>query len=126
MSGMDLVEFLRARLDEDEAAARNVDEHGPFTVYPGDGAYLLYDGTDPVVMVSMPSEPLAFHIARHDPARVLAEVAAKRALVEEHGIESSEQEYCKICDTLTWPCGTLRYLAAVYADCEGYDERWRP
>jgi hypothetical protein len=58
----DLVAFLNARLDEDEAAAR-----------AAAGAPWLPDiGTDAV----------AEHIARHDPARVLREIAAKRAIVD--------------------------------------------
>jgi hypothetical protein len=85
----------------------------------------------------------ADHIARHDPARVLAECAAKRAIVEEHqpvdytsmGMESPNA--CHICGIDagmgewewlrdSWPCPTLRALAAVYADHADYRDEWRP
>lgn len=64
------------------------------------------------------------HVARHDPARVLAEVAAKRAILDLHD-QGDKADECAICFAV-WPCGTLRALATVYADRDGYDERWRP
>jgi hypothetical protein len=70
--------------------------------------------------------------------RVLAECAAKRAIIAEHG----EQEVASL-DRATWgqpfivcrvcaigarqvvaPCPTLRALAAVYADHPDYDPAW--
>ena len=64
----DLVAFLRARIDEDEAAARAAEaaEREPWQ--------------DDEWADQHPAE-LA-HYARHDPARVLREVAAKRAILE--------------------------------------------
>ncbi len=71
------------------------------------------------------------HMARHDPARVLADVAAKRAILDAHeeltigccntcteGMHSSEHQ--------SWPCATVRLLALPYADQPGYREEWRP
>jgi hypothetical protein len=64
---MTLTEFLLARIAEDEAAARAV-------------------GWTPrwVMAHDLPDAPpgIVAHIARHDPARVLAECAAKRRIVE--------------------------------------------
>lgn len=59
----------------------------------------------------------ALHIARHDPARVLAECEAKRAIVEEatHPQTSSVEGY-----------NILRILAVAHADHPDYDEEWRP
>ena len=97
----DLVAFLRARLDEDEAAAmaatpgswrydpkkewRNPER--PFTdgqeavfAGPPDGAAITICSTGP--SNDPPSMADARHIARWDPARVLAEVAAKQQLIE--------------------------------------------
>jgi len=64
----------------------------------------------------------AEHIARHDPARVLAECSAKRRIVE-LGV-------CTACATEAQPCDhradTLRLLALPYADHEDYREEWTP
>src|SRR5690606_16638086 len=111
-SSMDIVEFLRARLDEDEAVARECvipAQEGTYVYKPHpELAEWFYDG-DEVEYVQTPemrahkypdrycvtvdSEGLtpsvegdiATHIARHDPARVLREVEAKRRVVDEHG-----------------------------------------
>jgi hypothetical protein len=63
------------------------------------------------------------HIARHDPARVLAEVAAKRQIVELHFLRSSGR-LCNEDDDL-WPCETLRLLARPYVDHPDYRHEWR-
>src|SRR6266576_4463664 len=83
----DLVAFLRARVDEDEAAARlAAREGGTWTQddpvrFPGAisslGGQVVYDE-------GAPDENQAPHIARHDPARVLREVEAKRAILAEY------------------------------------------
>lgn len=62
----------------------------------------------------------AEHIARHDPARVLAECAAKRAIVESLldllvSGGPSHHHYRHM----------LRTLAAVYADHDQYQEAWK-
>lgn len=78
----------------------------------------------------------AAHIVRWDPARVLAEVAAKRAIVEEHGPADDGSGMLFICRTCSrrdlpeWygeyvPCPTSRIVAAPYADHPDYDKSWR-
>ena len=113
------VAFLRARLDEDEAAAK---------------AWLPFGNPD-----SAQRE----HIARHDPARVLREVAAKRAILALHqpytiGLFGSRQApRCEVClsererypefwEGDPWPCATVRVLLAEYSDREDYDPAWMP
>src|SRR5688572_20799212 len=72
---MTLTEFLLARLTEDEAAARAAaGEHG---VYPG-----TWWGQEAGGEPSGVSSEDGAHIARHDPARVLAECEAKRRIVD--------------------------------------------
>lgn len=72
---------------------------------------------------------VATHIARHDPARVLAECEAKRRIVEEHRLDQyGDRIACSPCGF--WPsadggCPTLRLLALPYASHPDYDEAWR-
>lgn len=165
MDGMDdLVQFLRARLDEDEQIAQAA----------ADG---LADGTSaPAWHMEEPCEGQrhwevwgdegagqrlvhgkgrraeSVHIARHDPARVLAEVDAKRQIIGMHNIpavvspkmaalglregESPEDDRrCAGCglDQMDDPitpdvseCPILRALALPYADHPDYRDEWRP
>ena len=126
----DLIAFLTARLDEDEAAAK--------ASWPGPWDYETeVGGFGPVGCVLMPIPqhkgartgltsftPLgtqdadtAAHIARHDPARVLREVAAKRAIIAqwEHSPVGSP--------VLT---NALYQLAAVWSDHPDYRQEWAP
>ena len=124
----DLIAFLNARLDEDEAAAKgaagDVWEYrdtwvwcGPFEVAD------IFGGAD--------MEEIGGHIARHDPARVLREVTAKRAIVtryaavrrafgdREGGLwpDVSRREkshaYATLCD-----------LAGIWSDHPDYQDEW--
>jgi hypothetical protein len=68
-------------------------------------------------------------------ARVLRGVAAKRAIVALHRpVENMRIPRTEFCDCQTyvlyvrglkWPCDTLKYLAAVYADHPDYKQTWR-
>lgn len=119
----DLVAFLNARLDEDEQVAHWIadrDEWGG-------------------IHVEGPTE-VASHINRHDPARVLAEVEAKRAILNEHPpndvpyawvkcsrcVETMSGRYQEDWEPQKYPCQTLRILASVYADHPDYDLSWKP
>jgi len=68
------------------------------------------------------TEDVTAHIARHDPARVLREVAAKRAILAECeprpgiGIVAIELAAQRI----------LRHLAAVWNDHPDYRPEWKP
>src|SRR5689334_2114656 len=90
MSGVDdLIAFLRARLDEDEAGARAAKQDlsglWTFVQTPGGRSKVTDDlgysvsETDDVDSQPWFAQP---HIARWDPARVLAEVEAKRRIVD--------------------------------------------
>ncbi|MCX5587559.1 DUF6221 family protein [Streptomyces erythrochromogenes] len=145
----DFVQFLRARLDEDEQVARAATP-GPWSV--NDKSYAeSIDGPNGVAVVGgsrwggeasvFESTEDALHIAEHNPARVLAEVDAKRRLLDEHpparGWDGKNLDgpVCRTCaETGTdgdlngdpYPCTTLRLLALPYADRPGYREEWRP
>lgn len=78
----DLVAFLRARLDEDERVALDALPLGHWEVR---GRHHVYKANGPPSLPPVASYAIgeAEHIARHDPARVLADVAAKRAIVDQ-------------------------------------------
>lgn len=135
---MDIREFIAARLDEDEAAARAAADLGvgifPDWIYdPGSG---VVANPHRLGVVMDTGTVRGTHIARHDPARVLAEVAAKRAIVAEHanGGELVPGKYfCTECGSgepyeypTQWPCATLRLLATVHADHPDFDPAWKP
>ena len=80
------------------------------------------------------SDADAAHIARHDPARVLREVAAKRAIIAEH-LGTKGYVYtddgtpaCETCGDSTelWPCRTILALAAIYSDHPDHQTDWTP
>jgi hypothetical protein len=92
----DLVEFLTARLDEEQAGAEAArDAHVGLYATEGDAEWRVADGGEGVyteahginVVVDGHGylrDAVAAHIARHDPARVLGEVKAKRAILALH------------------------------------------
>jgi len=149
---MDLVAFLAARLDADEAMAKAATGEGSpwaweHTGY-GTSSWALghvqtEDGTDlhgniipgsgvviDTVCESTTGRPAdGAHIARHDPARVLREVEAKRRILADYEMWRAHAD--------TDPAGTtpakmaagallpvVRHLAAVYSGHPDYDEAW--
>lgn len=142
---MTIVEFLEARIAEDEAAAlpfRNelgetkqwrCDDIGGVVRYVGRMEFGLPD-----LLAKFDTHLEGAHVERWDPARVLAECAAKRAILELHGpvedkgwISGKDHDYlwCGSCGTLDdsptpFPCETLGALAAVYSDHPDYDKDW--
>lgn len=120
----ELIAFLNARLDEDEAAAKAAwrgdgwrHENMPDEVWTGRSA----PGHTPIPIAKAWDQPTAEHIARHDPARVLADVAAKRAVIAAcaHNLEYEDYGY-------TLAERVLRALALPYAEHEDYKPHWRP
>ena len=141
----DLVAFLRARLDEDDRAALDVswddDDSRRWTAYHRkyDDRWVLIDGMDEGVEVhstAADAGAVVRHAARHDPARVLRDVEAKRRVVELHYAELVEVinadgdersgYWCAECDGAPFPCRTLRLLAWAYADHQDYRPEWAP
>lgn len=137
MSGVDeLVAFLRAALDRDEQVAR---EAGPgpwlalttrdFTGGP-DSALDLGGPSGRVVLAGWfdddPIRPTeAEHIARWDPARVLAEVQAKQRILDpwlpEDQRDSVDDEVIHYQLALD---DVIRLLAQPYAGQPGWREEW--
>lgn len=132
MSG--IVGFLRARLDEDEAVARAATEgevnwsHWTFdprrSVVVTPDEFIVAAGVDKDAM----NDPDGEHIARHDPARVLADVAAKRAMIDHvEGCEEQIQGEWGVGPTTedTW-VEVFGPMAAVYSDHPDYQQEWKP
>lgn len=112
---IDLSAFLLARFAEDEAAARAAQPEVWYSYFRN--VMVLGDDKDFVCDVATKGD--ARHIARHDPARVLAECEAKRRIVERH----------LACDDTGLgddPCDDLRVLAAIYGAHPDYRAGWAP
>lgn len=146
---MTIVEFLEARLDEDEEVARDAagwDSSGSIRdegLWHRDGVNSVIDSARRRVVHgdgSAPDDSKATHIVRHDPARVLREVAAKRAIIEPHErntyykFDDDSTGSCAECSSycnedgcrnlVSWPCDPLRALASAYADHPDYQQEW--
>lgn len=141
---MELIDFLHARLDEDEQVARAAAEMNPapwHVRYEGwvegsaenkdnpmaDTGLWDCEGAGSLCMATS----TAVHVARHDPARVLAEVEAKRRIVElhAHDHECSTFNHNGDIDSCTWvtgDCSTLHLLAQVYDQHPDYQPEWKP
>ena len=123
-----LTDFLLARIDEDEAVARgayrdSVDDDGVCHEDWTDATTAVMWGDLPAIS-GLEADYLSNHIARHDPARVLAECEAKRRIVEALiDMEPVEEERKEQVVTLRWAC---EMLAHPYADHPDYNPDWRP
>lgn len=140
-----IVEFLTARLNEAEAvavaASTATDDEawqvngGGYGVYAGfPNASVAVDGFGHM------NDDVARHIARHDPTHVLADIAAKRRILDEHWPEqvaSLDKEtrgqaftVCACCRRgerqIVYPCPTVKNLAALADRHPEYNESWRP
>ncbi|MGC5531586.1 DUF6221 family protein [Streptomyces sp. SR-10] len=114
----DLAKFLRDRFNEDEQAARRAGDS--FRQIGETGVIVATEGDRAEECASANWAGIAEHIVRHDPARILAEVNAKRATfhrINEHinmtGLDEIHGDL-------------LRLLALPYADHPDYKDDWRP
>lgn len=151
---MELSEFLIARLSEDKAVARAATEaeSGDWhtTVEEtGDGENAYYAVADDDHMAEdyayfadfSPRGPSsganrATHIARWDPARVLAECESKRRIVElyrdaEQAVATYDHAHPTDAYWQEWGnrhalALAVEFLALPYADHPDFDESWRP
>ncbi|NUS14554.1 MAG: hypothetical protein HOY69_24670 [Streptomyces sp.] len=128
----DLVAFLNARLNEDEAAAAGTLDPAANTgrfrgkrvvrwkVTSNGSGIIDVDGGTLRAKDVFPAE--AEHIVRHDPARVLAEVDAKRRILAEcEGVEYQDSRgMASMADNI------LRLLALPYAEHPDYRPEWAP
>lgn len=124
---MDITEFLRARLDDDEAYAlmafADHNEAGPEWSEPWNGG-VLTGGRGGEVVDTFDSG-LSSHMARHDPARVLREVAAKRRLVDQWADRYDDNPHATSPEAAD-AADVLHTLASVYSDHPDYQRQWAP
>lgn len=123
----DLVQFLLNRLAIEEHVARGA-RPGPWHVNAEADEVMAVDGVtvaDGFALSGQQLRATTEHIARHNPARVLREIEAKREIVRQANLY--------LCDSGPG-CGyrtkhghnVLRLLALPYADHPDYQETWRP
>lgn len=151
---MNIEEFITARLDEEQAAAEAATA-GPWEWTPesppergstGGGPALVtvaHSATEEDTPAHWVAEAQGYevwgievgaadaaHIVAYAPNRISREIQAKRTLLDLHEscyAECGEQE--PIHGSLvraTWPCPTIRTLAAIWADHPDYQEGWAP
>lgn len=137
-------EFLLERIAEDEAVAKTAAKWGgKWRVYRNFEDSKIIDGDIDGIIVDKPfeeswqrtcithdaegimpsvDEDAAPHIARFDPARILAECSAKRGLLEGHadGSHICVDNYM----TADNECYHMLYLAAPYSSHPDYDLDW--
>lgn len=135
----EVVEFLKARLDEDFELARNA-MHEDASVSPGewitehhdsefhehpDRCHIAEDRKGVYwTVASEVSIPNAEHMARHDPARVLREIAAKRAMIADWEIYA-DAEYPDFEGGFSSAMdGVVDELARVYWDHPEFKSEW--
>lgn len=111
----DLITFLRARLDEDERLAKECERLG--VAEPG-GA--LYEYVQTPFNEHAAARELADHFG---PARVLAEVAAKRGIIDRY--EHYRAHVAEYASVATY-AHVLRVLAQPFAGHPDYREEWKP
>jgi hypothetical protein len=134
----DLVQFLRARLDEDYEAVQVVlgvnvmaaIRHGQpaprWVPSPNNDVGVWDTNRQPRVKYAWPRE--RDHIIRHDPARVLAETEAKRQLVEKYAkVAVNDIDEVEYAHGYANALGeAMRLMALPYADHPDYNQAWRP
>lgn len=141
MTDHPLIAFLHARLDEDEALARQAahEDNPEWEAIEGkheeDGLIRrvmpAYSPDIPWTKRWIISEPHPYpedeavlrHLARHDPAWVLREVAAKRRRIAALAEAADRDVYITAVYTAD---DALRDEAAVYSDHADYRAEWAP
>lgn len=135
MTAEDLLAFLRERLDDDENTARYAIQAGGDGQWtePASGVVDLSQGPDAGLegLLAIDDHRISRHIVHYNPARVLAEVASKRAIIDELWAElryASDPVTVESCDedSAVLAQRALLLLALPYATHPGYQEGWKP
>lgn len=142
----DLISFAKARLDEDEAAAREA-HPGPWTLDEwtggfgrmasvmmpfGHGAPDAKTGLTALAKLGTQDYETSRHIARHDPARVLREVEAGRRILARYQdclarMEDPDYPQAAARDQAReYEDFVLPNLLVQWADHPDYRQEWAP
>lgn len=109
---VDIIEFILARIREEEDRARYAAE-----AHPADSDWWAF--TEPLSEGRDPATRRAFrHIDKHSPRQVLADCAAKRKVVK--AIAKQDNEAAPISSYV------VRCLATSYREHPDYKEEWAP
>lgn len=117
--------WLRAQLDDDERVARAAIE---------DGGLDWWCPTETVVETKIPADgdilataSVAWHIATWDPARVLAEIAAKRSILDAYDEAKIwyDQHRSAPAGEVEGLWTAIKAIAQPYVDRPGFPEEWR-
>jgi Family of unknown function (DUF6221) len=135
----DLIAFVTARLDEDEATAKAAGEPGGQFSRPGagfapdwkdEGGAVSSSAGEVVFDEGNPTEAQSAHIARHDPARALREVEAGRKLLTRY---AEAREFFERPVNAGYPAGevtglrmAIRCRAAIWDGHPDYRPEWKP
>lgn len=143
MTDTDILAFVKARIAEDEQTALAAGETDPERCWRFDDerrTCKVIDGTGDTVVYDegSPNEGQAAHIVRHDPSRVLREVAAKRRMLA--AVERWHDPHpgldCTNADDPWAPCElhaaatgrldpyVLKLLAGIWSDHPDYNPSW--
>lgn len=124
----DLIIWLRAQLDEDEQTALVAIE-GPWRVEPMRDFHFGvvssetgFEGEDDQLAITN-LQTDAEHICRHDPARVLREVVAKREIITVCAAAIGGNVNPGAMGNAEF---ILQLMGVPYSDRSGYCEEWRP
>lgn len=117
----DLVQWLNAQLDADAAPIPMPAWHEPYCLdpYVQDGVCGYCGGEEDPAKVTYQERPPG----------VLRDIETKRRIVDAHErrpMPKGDTADCAQCWGAVWPCPTLRLLASVYDDREGYRSEWAP
>lgn len=119
---MTIMDFLEARLAEDEAAATAEVDLVAATYGKVPGEFKIhYEWARHTAHVENGARGASFAPGAPDPARVLREVAAKRSLVELYGALSAQ--WAPNVD-YGFAYTALRTLAAIYSSHPDYQQEW--
>lgn len=116
----ELITWLRAQLDDDERVARKC-APGPWVTQGEVRETYVVSSAGIAVATGWLRD--AEHIARWDPKRVLAEIEAKRGILDELDSMITGWTYE---ETKDFGRDILKTLALPYAGRDGWREEWRP
>jgi len=124
--------FLEARIDEDEVAARSAarDKYsGDHWEHPPESGDVQIVGGQSLMDYPDMDDSNAEHIARHDPARVLAECAVRRRFIRDcrpfppvPGMDVKTEYNQRGASTVYGQA--LQLMAAAYSAHPDYEQEW--